>query len=120
MRGRIVKQFPENCPERSLCMAACAIFPSMSIRILPRFLSAVTLLSFVAWTGGCVRRDGRNSDCRWPEERGAKSLNPNSQGDARHLREDVSSPKIWPSGIWMHIVALDPGNLTRRIRPAER
>ncbi len=53
-----------------------------------RFLSALTLLISISFTG-CVRRDGRNSECKWPEEPSAKALNPNLRDDARHLREDV-------------------------------
>jgi hypothetical protein len=60
----------------------------MSITTAFRFLSALTFLIFVSFTG-CVRRDGRNSDCKWPEEPDAKALNPNQRGDARRLSEDV-------------------------------
>lgn len=46
------------------------------------FRLAVTL-SFALCTTGCLRRQGRNSDCRWPAE-------PTShQADARHLSEDA-------------------------------
>jgi hypothetical protein len=34
-------------------------------------------------TTACVRRDGRNSDCRWPAE------NPRHRADARHLSADA-------------------------------
>ena len=38
---------------------------------------------FVLFTSGCVRRDGRNSDCRWPGEASNHSVN------ARHLSADA-------------------------------
>lgn len=38
---------------------------------------------------GCVRREGRNSDCKWPGEPGASRLDPSRPSDARHLRADV-------------------------------
>lgn len=38
---------------------------------------------------GCVRRVGRNSECIWPEEPSARTLDPSRRDDARHLREDV-------------------------------
>src|SRR5581483_3350069 len=46
------------------------------------------LLTFVALTG-CVRREGRNSDCRWPGEPAANAIDPSRPGYQRHLREDV-------------------------------
>jgi hypothetical protein len=44
-------------------------------------LTAALLL--LAWTPGCVRRDGRNSDCRWPAETGERRV------DAGHLSADA-------------------------------
>lgn len=41
------------------------------------------VLVFVLGAGGCVRRDGRNSDCKWP---GESSTHPVS---ARHLSADA-------------------------------
>lgn len=38
---------------------------------------------------GCVRREGRNSECLWPAEQNARTLDPSRGDDARHLREDV-------------------------------
>lgn len=39
---------------------------------------------FVLGAGGCVRRDGRNSDCRWPGEASSSS-----HVTARHLSADA-------------------------------
>jgi len=39
--------------------------PSATIRSISRLIAACIVLLCAA---GCVRRDGRNSDCRWPEE----------------------------------------------------
>src|SRR5690242_16397195 len=47
----------------------------------------VALAISLAYTG-CVRRQGRNSDCIWPEVN-ARPLDPSRRGDAGHLREDV-------------------------------
>lgn len=46
----------------------------------PNLISAVVLLLCAA---GCVRRDGRNSDCRWPAETASRPA------DARHLSADA-------------------------------
>ncbi len=43
---------------------------------------AIVML-FVLAAGGCVRRDGRNSDCRWPGE------TPSHPVSARHLSADA-------------------------------
>ena len=51
------------------------------------FLQALGLVISISFTG-CVRREGRNSDCIWPEVN-ARPLDPSRGGDARHLREDV-------------------------------
>jgi hypothetical protein len=59
----------------------------MKITNALRFLAALGLVISLAFTG-CVRREGRNSDCIWPEVN-AKPLDPSRGGDARHLREDV-------------------------------
>src|ERR1051326_5925361 len=57
--------------------------PARRVRITMRMgaLSA-TLLVFLA-TVGCVRRDGRNSDCKWPTEIASHGA------DARHLSADA-------------------------------
>ena len=52
-----------------------------------RFRAALGLVISLAFTG-CVRREGRNSDCIWPEVN-ARPLDLNRGGDAGHLREDV-------------------------------
>jgi len=57
----------------------------MAIR---RITAAALLLGIVTVTG-CVRRDGRNSDCRWPGEPNAKTLQRDQPGDMRHLRGDI-------------------------------
>lgn len=46
----------------------------------PRLLIA---MGFVLGLSGCVRRDGRNSDCRWPGEASNHSVS------ARHLSADA-------------------------------
>lgn len=38
---------------------------------------------------GCVRREGRNQDCRWPAEPGARALRTSASEDRRHLAEDL-------------------------------
>ena len=43
----------------------------------------VIVIGFVLGAGGCVRRDGRNSDCRWPGETS------NHPASARHLSADA-------------------------------
>jgi len=48
-----------------------------------RTQSLVIVMLFVLGAGGCVRRDGRNSDCRWPGETS------NHAGSARHLSADA-------------------------------
>jgi len=65
----------------------------MSLAAAFRFLPALTLLISISLTG-CVRRGGRNSECKWPEEPDAKALNPNQREDARHLREDVELAEL--------------------------
>ena len=50
--------------------------PSISIAVV--LLASITLV-------GCVRRDGRNADCKWPEEADAKR----STANARSLHADV-------------------------------
>src|SRR5438445_9097490 len=59
----------------------------MKITTAFRFLAALGLVISLALTG-CIRREGRNSDCIWPEVN-ARPLDPSRGGDARHLREDV-------------------------------
>jgi hypothetical protein len=44
-----------------------------------RSLCVMGLLVLLLGTCACMRRDGRNSDCRWPAE------NPKHRADARHL-----------------------------------
>ncbi len=53
-----------------------------------RILFALMLLLAILLSG-CVRREGRNSDCDWPEEPGAKTLDPRRSADARHLHQDL-------------------------------
>jgi hypothetical protein len=43
----------------------------------------VIVMVFVLGAGGCVRRDGRNSDCRWPGETSNRPVS------ARHLSADA-------------------------------
>jgi len=50
------------------------------MRTAPRL---VGVLVFALAAGGCVRRDGRNSDCRWPGETS------NQPASARHLSADA-------------------------------
>src|SRR6266700_161412 len=58
----------------------------MRITTAFRVLAALGLVISLALTG-CIRREGRNSDCIWPEVN-ARPLDPSRGGDARHLRED--------------------------------
>ena len=48
-----------------------------------RALAALGFASILMCVGGCVRRDGRNSDCRWPAEVTKQAASP------RHLSEDA-------------------------------
>ena len=50
--------------------------------------TVLALLVFVCMAG-CVRHDGRNPDCRWPGETGARALNPSQPRDRQHLSEDA-------------------------------
>src|SRR3981081_3852531 len=50
------------------------------MRTGPRLVIAMV---FVLGAGGCVRRDGRNSDCRWPGETSNHPVN------SRHLSADA-------------------------------
>jgi hypothetical protein len=59
----------------------------MTITAALRFLAVLGLAISLAFTG-CVRREGRNADCIWPEIN-ARPLDLSRGGDARHLREDV-------------------------------
>jgi hypothetical protein len=45
------------------------------------------MLLLVVCSVGCVRREGRNSDCRWPGETGMKEIDKRASG--RHLSEDA-------------------------------
>jgi hypothetical protein len=56
--------------------------------VLNRTALSVLLLIVIPLTG-CVRRDGRNTDCKWSGESGAKALHPNQRGYARQLRDDL-------------------------------
>ena len=60
----------------------------MKIATALPFLAALGLAVSIASTA-CVRRQGRNSECIWPDEPGARTLDPSRRGDAWHLREDV-------------------------------
>ena len=51
------------------------------MRIVPRVLA---MMVFVLGTAGCVRRDGRNSECRWPGETSS-----NGPVSPRHLSADA-------------------------------
>lgn len=53
-----------------------------------KIATAALLLVILAVTG-CVRREGRNPDCKWPEEPNAKRLQRDQPRDMRHLRGDI-------------------------------
>jgi len=53
-----------------------------------RSRSSVLLVGLLA-LAGCVRRDGRNADCKWPGETDPKTLSIVDSAAARHLRSDV-------------------------------
>ena len=50
--------------------------------------AALPMLFLVA-AAGCVRRDGRNTDCHWPGEIAAKALKADQPGYGKHLSEDA-------------------------------
>ena len=52
-------------------------------RIVLKSRAIAVAIVFVLCVGGCVRRDGRNSECRWPEETS------NDPVSARHLSADA-------------------------------
>ena len=54
-----------------------------------RAVAAVGAVIAIAFLNGCVRRDGRNSDCIWPGEAGAKALRAGEPGYAEHLGADA-------------------------------
>ena len=60
----------------------------MKIATVCLLLVVLGSLVFVASTG-CVRRQGRNSECIWPDDPGARTIDPSRLGDAWHLRKDV-------------------------------
>ncbi len=68
--------------------AALASQGQRDLMFRPRISTMIVLLASISMTG-CVRRSGRNSDCKWPEDPDAKTLAPNQRGYARHLRDDV-------------------------------
>ena len=55
----------------------------------PPTIGAVIAVLVSISLSGCVRRGGRNPDCRWPGESDANGLAPNQRGYADHLRDDV-------------------------------
>jgi len=67
-----------------LVLASRLVKPALatrdSVRTGPRLMATLVLLLCAT---GCVRRDGRNSDCRWPREPA------NHPADARHLSADA-------------------------------
>jgi len=54
--------------------------------MIRRILLPALLLTTFA---GCVRRDGSNTDCKWPGEADATKLRPDQTGYARHLTADA-------------------------------
>lgn len=58
--------------------------------MLPRVVPLAILLSTLVCLTACLPREGRNSDCIWPDEPlAAKTLRPSDRGYAEHLRQDV-------------------------------
>lgn len=47
------------------------------------------IIVVVLGTSACVRREGRNSDCKWPGEAGATVLDPRQPRTSRHLSADT-------------------------------
>jgi hypothetical protein len=56
---------------------------SPPVRIPPKNLAVFMAMAFVLSVCGCVRRDGRNSDCRWPGEAPAQPVS------AGHISADA-------------------------------
>lgn len=57
--------------------------------VLTRVLITLVPLLLALCMCGCVRREGRNSDCTWPGEVGATVLDPKQPAAARHLSADT-------------------------------
>lgn len=72
-------------PERK-STSSNAIYNRCLMKAQVLTLSTAVLLVVCA---GCVRRDGRNTDCVWPGEAGATVLDPSRPATSRHLSADL-------------------------------
>src|ERR1700737_1098877 len=62
---------------------------SAAFRTRPHLVATLVLLLFAV---GCVRRNGRNSDCRWPAEATDHPANTQHLSEDAEFAEDLAIP----------------------------